>query len=345
MAKKGAEFERLTQWIASALYKHGVVEANAHLPHRGGPETREVDIAVRLDDGLSQMLVIGEVRDRGEPQDVQWIEQLASKIGSVSANGAFAVSTSGFTPLAARTARDAGIRLFTYAEAMESDWRSAFELCHVTVVDPGTAINIRLIDHASGECFEPTDQSLDALRFAPTSPYSAKLAESLSPLVPIAKRANELVAARVRERGHPLTGTPERFDERMELDAPLRFDGLDGRVHVVAEVLVEITAALCERNIPLVLWRLRDESTGDPRATVLECVVELPRGLHRVRLLIEGGGPVIPAGSRISVQCTPVDAAATASFSGVAGAFEYSGGSDAAAPGNLSVRLSLLPTE
>lgn len=65
---------------------------------------REVDVTLRRRVGTTDVLVAFECRDRKSPQDVRWIEELASKRNDVGASVMVAVSTSGFTEAARRSA-------------------------------------------------------------------------------------------------------------------------------------------------------------------------------------------------------------------------------------------------
>jgi hypothetical protein len=73
---------------------------------------REVDVSLRAEIGLSKLLIIIECRDRGAgPEDVRWIEELATKRRDVHADKAIAVASGGFTEGARNTADHEGILL------------------------------------------------------------------------------------------------------------------------------------------------------------------------------------------------------------------------------------------
>jgi hypothetical protein len=74
---------------------------------------REVDVSIRAEVGSSSILVIAECRDRSDPQDVTWIEQIVGKKLDVGADKAVAVSRHGFTAGAVAAAAANGIVLRT----------------------------------------------------------------------------------------------------------------------------------------------------------------------------------------------------------------------------------------
>jgi hypothetical protein len=91
--------------------------------------------------GSVDVLVIIECRDRGNAQDVTWIEQLASKREDVGADKAVAVSAAGFSPGARNLARSKQIDLRSFEELEADvvfDWLDAqtveHRIRHVDVV-------------------------------------------------------------------------------------------------------------------------------------------------------------------------------------------------------------------
>jgi hypothetical protein len=108
---------------------------------------REVDVSLRSQIGSVDVLVIIECRDRGNAQDVTWIEQLASKREDVGADKAVAVSATGFSPGARNLAQSKQIDLRSF-EDVEADvvfgWLDAqtieYRIRHVDVV--GVSIDV-----------------------------------------------------------------------------------------------------------------------------------------------------------------------------------------------------------
>lgn len=82
---------------------------------------REVDVSVRFKLGTHEFLTIIECRNRKQPEDVTWIEQLVTKTKNLQAHKVIAVSTSGFTDGAKKLAERENVvlRLLKEFEADE----------------------------------------------------------------------------------------------------------------------------------------------------------------------------------------------------------------------------------
>jgi hypothetical protein len=72
---------------------------------------REVDVSIRSKTGSAGILITIEGRNRSEPQDVTWIEQLETKRNDIRAAHTIAVSSSGFTKAAIEKALHCGMSL------------------------------------------------------------------------------------------------------------------------------------------------------------------------------------------------------------------------------------------
>src|SRR4051812_18358578 len=102
---------------------------------RNSGTLREVDVSLRSQVGSVSVLVIIECRDRAKPQDVTWIEQLASKREDVGADKAVAVSSGGFSASARNLARSKQIDLRSLEELephVVFDWLTDQTLDHRT---------------------------------------------------------------------------------------------------------------------------------------------------------------------------------------------------------------------
>lgn len=116
MARAG----RVAELVVSALEQHlggdvVTVRSPDFLPGHDSGTDREIDVTLRCRAGSTEVLVIIECRDRASAQDVQWIDSIKGKLRDVRADKAVAVSTSGFTRAAVRSAQSAGIELRTLA--------------------------------------------------------------------------------------------------------------------------------------------------------------------------------------------------------------------------------------
>ncbi|MCE9582513.1 MAG: restriction endonuclease [Planctomycetes bacterium] len=114
MAREGRELEQLVALIEKTLGPSAQVDSPALLPDKDGGGDREVDVAIRVKSGSSSILVIIECRDRAATQDVRWVEEVAQKRVSVSADKVVAVSSSGFSRGAIEKARALNVDLRVY---------------------------------------------------------------------------------------------------------------------------------------------------------------------------------------------------------------------------------------
>jgi hypothetical protein len=73
-------------WSASRPPTGLEVTSPAYITGRRSGSRREVDVAIRGQIGMTQLLIILECRDREGTEDVRWIEELASKKTDVGAD-------------------------------------------------------------------------------------------------------------------------------------------------------------------------------------------------------------------------------------------------------------------
>jgi hypothetical protein len=124
-----ADFERTIARI------HGLIEAvgtiitwNDTVFGEADPEReRQVDITIKRDDSTVHV----ECRMHSRPQDVGWIEQLIGRRTTLNADAMIAVSSSGFTEGALKTASHNGIvvrDLLTLTEQEIATWGSRVDV-------------------------------------------------------------------------------------------------------------------------------------------------------------------------------------------------------------------------
>lgn len=126
MSNAGKELEDLIATIERAMGDAVRVEKNYFFKDKATGQRREVDVAVFSNVGTASILIIFECRDRKKVQDVQWIEQLASKRESVRAAKAVAVSSSGFTNPAIIKAKEENVELRLANNLTESEIKRLF---------------------------------------------------------------------------------------------------------------------------------------------------------------------------------------------------------------------------
>lgn len=128
MARKGRALERLVELLERCLAPDGAeIKSPDFIPDRVTGRPREVDISIRMNLGSIPVLIIVECRDRGDVEDVLWIEQLATKRDDLNAAKAVAVSTSGFSRSAEDKAKFYGIETRRIDKITSDDIRDWFE--------------------------------------------------------------------------------------------------------------------------------------------------------------------------------------------------------------------------
>lgn len=136
MPRAGRSLELLVKALEQLLAGAPVeIRSPDYIMGRNSGTSREVDVSLRAQVGSARVLVIIECRDRAKPQDVTWIEQLASKREDVGADKAVAVSSGGFSASARNLARSKKIDLRSLEELdphIVFDWLTDQTLDHRT---------------------------------------------------------------------------------------------------------------------------------------------------------------------------------------------------------------------
>jgi len=112
MTTNWRDFERLVASIEETLAPKGaVVKSPDRIRDLVTGRLREVDASIRFDVGSTPILITIECRKRKGIQDDTWIEQLATKRAKIGAAKTIAVSATGFSDSASKTAQLHGIEL------------------------------------------------------------------------------------------------------------------------------------------------------------------------------------------------------------------------------------------
>lgn len=126
-AKVWRQFEALVARIEQAASAHGaVVKSPDRIRDQTTGRLREVDASIRQKVGTAVILVTIECRKRGRAADDTWIEQLATKRQKIGAAKTIAVSATGFTDSAIKTAAQFGIEVRTLSEVNAGELDSWF---------------------------------------------------------------------------------------------------------------------------------------------------------------------------------------------------------------------------
>lgn len=112
MESSWRKFEWLVARIEEILAPEGVViKSPDRIKDLVTGQMREVDASIRYKVGSTPILITIECRERAGVQDDTWIEQLATKRNKIGAAKTIAVSSTGFTKPAVRSARFHNIEL------------------------------------------------------------------------------------------------------------------------------------------------------------------------------------------------------------------------------------------
>lgn len=116
------EFERLVARIERAASPRGAeVKSPDRIRDLTTGQMREVDASIRFRVGTAEVLITVECRKRGRKDDDTWIEQLATKRQKIGAAKTIAVSVSGFTSSATKSAKHYGLELRTLSKVSAAD--------------------------------------------------------------------------------------------------------------------------------------------------------------------------------------------------------------------------------
>src|SRR5476649_237725 len=115
--KNWREFEKLVARIEEMAVPRGAtVKSPDRLRDLTTGQLREVDASIRHRLGTVEILVTVECRQRARTADDTWIEQLATKRHKVGAAKTIAVSATGFSSAAIKSAAQLGIELRPLSE-------------------------------------------------------------------------------------------------------------------------------------------------------------------------------------------------------------------------------------
>jgi len=110
--RKGRELEKLVATLEGILSRKDVeIKSPDYIVGVNSGSRREIDVSLRTKVGSHEVLITLECRDRQKTDDVTWIEQLATKRADILASKTVAISSSGFSKGARRTAARLGIEL------------------------------------------------------------------------------------------------------------------------------------------------------------------------------------------------------------------------------------------
>lgn len=157
MSRKGREFEKLVAFLEKMLTPDNFeIKSPDFFDDKDTGQKREIDISVTGKVGATPIKIIIECRDRTDPQNVTWIEQINSKKEGVNASKAIAVSSSGFYKPALVKAKSCNIECRTYEDIDESEIASWFQLKEMTLYR-----NHYEVKHSDIDIIHPEEGTVD----------------------------------------------------------------------------------------------------------------------------------------------------------------------------------------
>ena len=131
--KAGRSFEQLIESIKHLRLPNALIKSPERLRDVDTNTTREVDVGIHVPEEKGEIFIAVECRDRGDIEDITWVEQLIAKKRSIQANLIIAVTSSDFTRPAARKASVHGIQLRRVRDFQPEEILEWAEATYVTI--------------------------------------------------------------------------------------------------------------------------------------------------------------------------------------------------------------------
>lgn len=136
MPRKGKDIEKIVERLHKLILSPECeIKSPDRIKDKVTGQSREVDVSIRLKSGYISILIIVECRDR-DIEDVTWIEQLATKCKNIGADKLIAVSSTGFTEPAKKSAEHYGIVTQVLSKITPDDVKSWLYGCSISTGHP-----------------------------------------------------------------------------------------------------------------------------------------------------------------------------------------------------------------
>lgn len=247
MPKRTDIFQRLVLEIHRDLGPGWTTAESVELTDRVTGEPREVDIVARATVGGHQIIMSIEVRDRGRPADVAWVEGMAKKHEHLPTNKLVLWSHSGFTSSALEKAKFLGIEAVTPRNAASASWAVlARKMIESSVKWIRPFFSEAVVDVVR------QDGSIDRWEAPRTMVFSHADGTQLTvgEIVDLAARSPELRSTLL---DHAPDGS-HTFHFAYSTDSPCTVNGPGGQVGILKRMLVEVrteteTAPVASRSV------------------------------------------------------------------------------------------------
>jgi hypothetical protein len=147
------QFEKLVTRIERTLTPGATVKHNDRIWDHESEGWRQVDVSVRCQIGLHNVLITIECRKRGRKADVNWIDELAEKKIGIRAEKTIAVASKPLTAPAIRKARKKNIEVRVMSEISEKeikDWTTLKDMLYEERTVKFFYAEVRLLDKVVG---------------------------------------------------------------------------------------------------------------------------------------------------------------------------------------------------
>lgn len=288
--KSGKEFEELVTWVHRCLHDKAIITPNDKIRDNHSNHLRQIDISIRMKDGPTNFLGIVEVRDRSRPVGEDYIEQISAKRESVGADAAFIVSSSGFYEAAIEKARSLNIRLFTYEEAVASNWMQCLQLNEITnIVRKWDNVLITFLDPSTDRIINPHQSIADSIRENIAAlvfmTEQSEPKRSVPDIVSMAINQNIenlfggiTVGNRQRKRAFVNLQTPQN-------ESPLFFRDSTGVLRKLERFCFEADFWIEVQRSPVFLSRYSNAGTGEALAEIASTTIEAWGKPHKLDLI------------------------------------------------------------
>jgi hypothetical protein len=275
--KKWKEFEVLAAWISQCLHERAVITPNDSVRDRDDQKPRNIDISIRVKDGPVQFFGIVEVRNRKTRVGKGYVEEISRKRESVNADAAFIVSSSGFWRSAINKAKALNIRLFSYQEAVSSDWNRCLRFDETKQYTPRYANpKITFVEESVNRVIDP---SMDLVARVTADPQALVLEDATGEPKSSLIQLFFDVLNQNHERFFPPTrfGKPSTHDGvfvDLHSDPKLFFPGKDGQRHEIKRFFLEADFWFEEKTLPVRLAQYQRAETGEPLAEIASMTIQ-----------------------------------------------------------------------
>jgi hypothetical protein len=237
-----------------------------------------------------------------------YIEQVAQKRRSIRADAAFVVSSSGFYGAALKKAQALNIRLFTFKEAVSTDWMQCLQLREITQFsNRWDNLVVLFLEPETNQIVPPHESLLAAI----DADVRAKvLVDELGqPKFSLGEIAGMIVNQNSDYFFQEATIVSGRHRKHVVVNlcaspnqTPLYFKDYSGTLRKLEKLGVEMDCWKEAIKIPLYVSKYFDPGTGQPLAEVASATVNVWGGPHKFEILAKFLGDKGEDGTKVLMR-------------------------------------------